>query len=427
MPQQFRRRPYCSRCQEFHEQLSSQFAAFGKLGCGWQVFSDPVAPEPPFQPFTGYKLAPVVDDGRVTTVGSSFLSGLRGWLKPSPLAPPVLEEPEPLSEPATLVRDKGLVELQTALPANLDIKHDAFSVFLELLAVCTEPIAFELIGTPERIVAQFAAHRRDAPILRRQLGAYFPDVTFLPEEGTLGTAWENAVGEPVIVEFGLENEFILPLLTGGKLDPFIGLIGAISELAAGEVAVFQVLFQQTENDWPSSVWRAVTDREGKALFANRPDLVLHAKEKLSSPLYGTVIRIAIRSPDYERAWNIARELAFSLRVFGNDQGNALVPLHNGEYPHDEHCEDVLRPAVPKDWNAAERGRAHWIRPLPFSRSSGSQTPSASGSHQARAHGRDCLHFTDSRRQQAHGGNCLRRPLPRPADAPHACDWCDEHR
>ena len=326
-----------------HDQLSAQFAAFGKLGCGWQVFPEPVTPEPPFRPFAGYKLAPIVDDGRVATTGSSLLAGLNRWLaKPPALLPPLPEEPEPDLDPTPMVREEELVELQTALPANLDIKHDAFAIFLELLTVCSEPIAFELVGTSERIVSQFAAHRRDTPILRRQLNAYFPDVAFLPEAGTLVDAWEAATGEPVVVEFGLEREFILPLQTGGKLDPFIGLIGAMSELAPGEFALFQVIFQQAANDWSSSVWRAVTDGQGKAMFVNRPDLAIHAKTKVASPLYGTVIRIATRAPDFDRAWSIARELAFALRVFANGQGNALVPLHNEEYLLEDHCDDMLR-------------------------------------------------------------------------------------
>lgn len=327
---------------DIHDQLTEQFMAVGQRGSGWQVYPDPVAPEPPFKPFTHYALAKVVDDGRVSTAGSSLLSSLTRWLaKPAPTSS-VQEEPEPEPEPEPVFRETDLVELQTALPAGLDIKHDAFAAFLGQLAVCSEPVAFELIGTSERIVAQFAADRRDASVLRRQLNAYFPEVVFLAETGTLTQAWEAADGETAVIEFGLEKEFILPLLSGGKLDPFIGLTGAMSELAQGELAVFQVLFQRAANDWAPSVWRAVTNSEGKALFVNRPDLAIHAKAKLSSPLHGVVVRVATRAPEFDRAWNIARELAFALKVFANAEGNALVPLHNEDYPQDIHCEDVLR-------------------------------------------------------------------------------------
>ena len=62
--------------RQVHEQLSEQFAEFEHRGRGWQVFPEPVNPEPPFVPFTGYTLAPVADDGRVPTTGSSLISGV---------------------------------------------------------------------------------------------------------------------------------------------------------------------------------------------------------------------------------------------------------------------------------------------------------------------------------------------------------------
>ena len=325
------------------EITSEQFARWERRGRGWQVWPDPVAPEPPFRPFPGYSGSPPnleVDDGRVPGLFASIFDRFEKALnpkRPAPVPEPEDEDPEP-----ELLRREPLVELQTALPANLDIKHDAFATFLEQLAVCSEPVAFELVGTPERIVAQFAAHRRDTPVLRRQVSAYFPEVVFLPEEGTLTAAWESAGDETAIVEFGLEQEFMLPLLAAGKLDPFIGLIGAMSDLAEGEFALFQVLFRQTANDWTPSVWRAVTGSDGKAVFVNRPDLAIQAKAKVASTLYGVVVRIATRSEDFERAWGIARELSFALRVFANAQGNNLVPLRNDDYAYYAHCEDVLR-------------------------------------------------------------------------------------
>jgi hypothetical protein len=42
-----------------------------------------------------------------------------------------------------------------------------------------------------------------------------------------------------------------------------------------------------------------------------------------------------------RLHEITRELASSLRVFANPQGNALIPLHNEDYPFEEHINDVL--------------------------------------------------------------------------------------
>ena len=79
--------------------------------------------------------------------------------------------------------------------------------------MCREPIAFELLGTHKKVTAQFAAASSDAPLLRRQLQAYFPEAVFVPQEGTLGTGMGNSpTGDEVLaVEFGLAHEFMLPL------------------------------------------------------------------------------------------------------------------------------------------------------------------------------------------------------------------------
>ena len=52
------------------ETISAQFAAWEQRGRGWQVWPEPVSPEPPFQEFPGYCLrapGPVVDDGQRKT------------------------------------------------------------------------------------------------------------------------------------------------------------------------------------------------------------------------------------------------------------------------------------------------------------------------------------------------------------------------
>jgi hypothetical protein len=323
--------------------ISEQFARWEERGRGWQVWSHPVAPEPAYVPFTGFRLPRPdveVDDGRRPGLLASLFDAIDRRINPKPpIIPEPPEEAEP--EPECLERS-ALAELQTILPAGLDIKHEAFADLLEQLGVCHEPLAFELFGTPDQIVAQFTAGQRDVPMLERQLKAYFPEVAFRVTENTLLEAWCHTDGESAIVEFGLEQEFLLPLATGKKLDPFIGLIGALNELKQGELALFQVLFQSTEKNWEESAWNAISDGHGKALFVNRPDLIIHAKEKFASPLYAAVVRIATKAGEFDRAWQIARELAFALRVFASREGNALIPLHNEDYLFEAHEIDVLQ-------------------------------------------------------------------------------------
>jgi len=324
------------------EQLTEQFYAWEKRGRGWQVFDEPVAPEPPFRPFDGHYLpdTPLVDDGLRPTAISSFVQRLSNRLSTTPSAPPriteVIEEPEP----QTLVRD-SLVELQTSLPANLNIPREVFDQFLSNLHLCREPITFELLGIPSRVTAQFVAHPDDAPLVRRQLQAYFPEAVFQPTENTLQNAWCTSSGEDeLVVEFGLAREFMLPLASG-KLDPFVGIVGALSELQSGELGLFQVLFQPARESWSESITRSVTHADGKPFFVNTPELADAAKTKVARPLYAAVVRIAVRTESYERTLQLARDLAGALRAFAHPHGNELIPLSNEEYPFAEHVEDVL--------------------------------------------------------------------------------------
>lgn len=325
-----------------HEQLSKQFYNWEVRGRGWQVFPEPVIPEPPFRPFPGHYLpqTPIVDDGHKPTLLSSFVQRFSRKLstEPPPLPPIIEGEEEP--QPECLIRD-STVELQTSLPADLNIPKEAFEQLLSSLSLSREPIAFELVGHSESITAQFATSPDDAPLVRRQLQSHFPEAVFLPKVGGMAEAWNASQGDQILaVEFGLERQFMLPLASG-KLDPFIGIVGAMAELEPGELAVFQVLFQAARNRWAENITRSVTREDGKPFFVNQPELAPAARDKVGKPLYAAVVRILVRSHTYDRMLRIARDLAGSLRVFIHPQGNALIPLTNDDYPLEAHVVDVI--------------------------------------------------------------------------------------
>jgi Type IV secretion-system coupling protein DNA-binding domain len=326
-----------------HEILTEQFRQWESRGRGWRVFDEPVAPEPPFAPFYGYHLptASVIDDGRRPTILSSFMQKLSQRLGAPPPAPPVVPEEEPEPEPERLIRE-ALVEFQTSLPAKLDISREAFVEFLSSVSLCREPVTFELLGTAGRVNVQFVASEADAPLIRRQLQAYFSEATFLPRQSTLEQTWESCEGsEMLAVEFGLAREFMFQLASG-KLDPFVGLVGALSELEPSELGLFQVIFQPVQEEWADSILRSVTDAEGRPFFVNEPELAGAAENKIQRPLYAAVVRIAAKGKIFDRVLQIARDMAGSLRVFAQPKSNELIPLSNEEYPFDEHIEDVLR-------------------------------------------------------------------------------------
>jgi hypothetical protein len=305
------------------------------------VFDFPVALEPPFVPFPGHyaEPKPVADDGRRPTVLSSFVQRLSNKLAPPQPSPLIHVESDPEPEPEPLER-KPLIELQLSLPSGYG--PESFESFLPSVSFCREPLSFELLGLPGGILTQIAVAESNMALVRKQMEAGFPEVAVLPEEGALQSAWDACdEGETAVVEFGLAKEFMFSLNTDA-FDAFIGIAGALTELKDGELGLFQVLFQPVREPWRDSILRAVMDTEGKPFFVNAPELAKHTVAKVSHPLYAAVVRIATRANDFDRAWEIARDMASSLRLFADPNGNELIPLKNDEYPFEAHVEDVWR-------------------------------------------------------------------------------------
>jgi hypothetical protein len=136
---------------------------------------------------------------------------------------------------------------------------------------------------------------------------------------------------------------MLPIRTfkSFSLDPLITTGAAFEELGEGEVGVFQVLFQVVRNPWQESILRAVTDWEGRSFFADAPEMLSLAREKVSQPLFAAAIRVAAQSSRYGRAWELARTIGSGLLQFSDQRGNELIPLANDDYPDDLHEEDLV--------------------------------------------------------------------------------------
>lgn len=326
-----------ARIDEAH---SARFVAWEKRGRGWNVFPHPVAPEPPFAPFP--RLAPPspIDDGRRPTALSSLVSALSRGLAGAARIPDALpdEASEEPDAPPCLERGEA-TELPLFLPPNFSSRGAEFAQFIESLSACAEPIAFEVFGTSERVMAQLAVGAGDAAHVRAELRAFFPDLATAPVTGGLASAWDGAGEIAGAVEFGLVRETMLPLASFGG-DIMVPLVGALAELRPGECGVFQVLFQPVGHPWAEHLARSVGEDGGGTLFVNAPELAGAARQKAARPLFGAVVRIATRGETSERVWEIAKNMASALRVFASVGGNELIPLRNDGYPFEEHMADV---------------------------------------------------------------------------------------
>lgn len=332
-------------------QLTDQFYAWERRGRGWRVWSYPVELEPPFRPFYFHEPAPLrhvaIDDGRKPTALSSWADRLRGLIRgtsttESAATDPsyVLDEPEPEYFEAP----DAISEIQLSIPPDLRISHAAAETWLQALPVAGTPVAFEVIGTAKAITVQLVCPDGQAAGLSRQLAGHFPEAVLMETHGFLMEQWDaHFSGDTVLVDFGLSHEFMRPLrrFTDFNVDSLIAVTGALEDMRDGEIALLQVLFQPVRNPWAESVLRAVTDGQGKPFFVDAPEMVGLATEKIRRPLFAVVLRIAGRSPEPGRSWEIVRALGGALRTLASPTSNELIPLTNEGYPDTLHVQDVL--------------------------------------------------------------------------------------
>ncbi len=326
------------------EQFTGNFYRWEKRGRGWQVWQDAVDLEPAFEPFFHYPLGfqPVGDDGRRPTFLSSLVEKLHrffiGAEKPEQTSQEYhLDEPEqPLFEDSS-----ALNEITVSLSAKQKISTEYVEQFLLNLRCCSLPLSFEIVGTSQSSTVQFVCRESDLRQVRQQLNAYFPDAVLYKEGRTLDN-FCNSNKKTVVVDFGLSQEFMRPLRTIRDFDPdtLTGIIGAMENLNNGELGILQVLFQPVCNPWSESVIRSVTDWEGRSFFADNPDMVGLAREKIEKPLFAVVIRVVGQSSSDARAWEIARALSGGLATLTSPQSNELIPLSNDGYDDSVHAEDV---------------------------------------------------------------------------------------
>ena len=325
------------------QQLAQEFYDWELAGRGWQVWDHPVAPEPPFRPFI--RQMPVSsggDDGRDHTIFSELISRL-GRMLAQRSEPPAPAE-EAWTQPRFLHDSPPIVELSLVPPRDFDPLPSVTKQFLASLGLSAHPITFEMLATANKLISQFAIAKDDVPIVCSQLEAHFPEVALSEHDCTLRRAWEAAGEESLIIEFGLSQEFMKPLFFSPSLTPdlLVSIAGAMNDVAHSELALLQVIFEPTRYPWGASMLRAVTFNDGSEFFDSAISVLDQTKAKLCCPLYAAIIRLAVKTDDESRSFDIARRITAALSATTQADGNELIALDNDEYGHEHHELDTLQ-------------------------------------------------------------------------------------
>lgn len=326
--------------QQHLEAWTNAFNAWERAGRGWDRWDVAVELEPLFK-----RMAPVAAPQYLITDDARTVGGIRGLLSRKSISPPVAVEraslgadSESARRPTAYYRTDPITELHLQLPRELDVNANVAEQLLLSLGHFTQPIAFEIYGDGQTTSIQLACAKTAATHVTTQWKTLMPSVTIVPRDGFLRTQFERPVPF-AIADFGLSNSFLLPLREFRTFnpDPLGALIGSFAPLTAGDRAAFQVLFVPARSPWSDTIRAVQADPEQRKMLNElNPSYVKSAKEKFSTPLFATSIRLTVQSSTIERAWTLLRQIGGSLRQFSNPRSNELIALSSDGYSQNDH-------------------------------------------------------------------------------------------
>jgi DNA helicase HerA-like ATPase len=302
---------------------------------GYYHFDTPVNIEAPYIPFYHKKFTDTsfIDDG----VAPSFFKGIQNLFLPTKVIEEPVEE-ELVLEPNFLVFSEKptIVGFSLSFPKGTEILPNRNIEYLNILSFSEDVISFEIIGTNEDITIQFVSSEFDSERIQSHLKAYFP--TVIVKQISLDSFNFDEDKEIAIADFGLNDEFIRPIKQKDSfgIDSLTSLFATMESLQMDDVAVFQILFKGITSPLAKEIPYSVSDGAGGSFFADAPEMVFCAKDKISNPLFSVVLRIAAQGKTMNRSQYLAQELARSISSISSSEFNKLIPLSNEGYDYDFH-------------------------------------------------------------------------------------------
>jgi hypothetical protein len=323
--------------------LAEVFAEWERRGRGWQVWDYAVNLEPVFSPVAPPAtqiVVPVRDDARVQ----------RGWqrLFVSNQNPQITGNNDNLREeavknadnikPSAFYRTEKVSEIQILLPPDLRTSPALTEQFWLSLTSSPSPLGFELVADASQIIVQIACNAGYVSHLKNQLQTFFPSL-YLSEQKDFLTSRFDYSHPVAIADFGLSRNFLFPLQNFRSFnpDPLTGLVSSLGSLQANEKVLFQILFQKTRMAWTEELQKLQGNPQFRKILQEKNPTVLAAlREKLSSPLFAVVLRLAAQSANRQDSFDILKRVGANLTQFSSPGSNELIALSNDDYPKNNH-------------------------------------------------------------------------------------------
>lgn len=328
------------------EQITESFYAWELRGRGWQVAPYPVALEPPFrycQILPQYETPSIpIDDGHRPTFLSSLFERALGRLSaPALPALPAPVDVVPFEErpPHQAELDDSLTTFRVLAAANHASNSEVAAYLLRALSTTLQPVSVELFGCAGTVSLQICCRSADREHVLSSLEGFVPEASVVPGADLVTEHWDDE-HDAVVVDFGLSDEFFLPIRTfpSFKIDPYIALVAGLSRAGVNEWVCLQILFERVRNPWGKAITHALSAPDGSATFADAPEFLPLSREKTRTPLLASVVRVAALARSQARAFDLARGVGAFILQFERPGSNALLPLENDDYPGTLHAQ-----------------------------------------------------------------------------------------
>ena len=322
------------------EALTLNFYEWEHYMRGWEMYDEPIYPEPPFIPFHYCKphQFSFKDDGKRPT-----LLGKLGNLLTSKEEQATLEPYQEPSPRALDTVDLGYHAYLITLPKHEEFSPQTTEKLIYALAQTYYPVSFEIIANSDNINLQIVCREPDYTYIYSQLQAYFPNISITESEDALYNIIQD--NRPYAVgNLGLAEEAIRPIATYQKhdIDSYTGLFGILEHLTEDQHVAIQILFQETQYNWAENILASVVTDTGDPFFANAPEMITLAKEKIEAPLLGVAVRVVAQDITVQASYNLSLDIAQALTTMSNSHFNRITALSCEKYKEHEGAIDVLK-------------------------------------------------------------------------------------
>jgi hypothetical protein len=313
----------------------NQFYAWELRGRGMLLADEPIDLEAPFHPFFMHRTPqPYTDDGVRHTLTSRVAEWLRGTRHvdtiPAPEIPPI--------EPFAHDTGGSLGILRLSIPKGANIRQEKLEHLVAALAIERGRYSFELIARRDAIIIQLVCDSSRIHTVRTLTRSFVPEAIITETDDHL-TMFDSP---GVVADYGLAEEFMRPLASGGgEHDPYLPLFASFEQVREGEQAILQVLFEGAVNDWSGSIRRSVTINGKDSFFVDAPEMPALAAEKTSRPLVAATVRLLVQAPEPARADILFDTLSRSLITLSASAYNSLRALGGDGYDFETRIYDIL--------------------------------------------------------------------------------------